>query len=151
MSTKELQTTSITSWLLNKTSAIGPRVVLVRSHGLRKNSRPSFIFAHIHIFLIPFSFSLRSLRRPATRSWAGRTLTRCWWDTSVRSLGRSTSWTWRPSPGLSSGSTRSVRNSRNWWALTPQTCPSTSSALWTTLMCLENSTGIVFCESMKLL
>lgn len=88
-----------------------------------------------------FFVSPRSLLRLVTQSWEERTLTRNWWSISVRNLARSTSLMSRQSPGPWSGSTKSVRNWRNWWAPTPLTCRLTLSASWMTLMSLEKWTG----------
>ena len=84
---------------------------------------------------------LRSLLQPVTQSWEARTLTRSSSSISAKSLPKSTSWMWGPSPGLWSGSTRSVRNWRGWWALTPPICRWTSSVSWMTSMSLERWTG----------
>lgn len=88
-----------------------------------------------------FSMSLRSFLQLVTQSWEERTLMRYWWSTSVRNLARSTSLMSRQSPGLWSGSTRSVKNWKKWWVPTPLTCHLTLSASWMTLMSLENWTG----------
>lgn len=93
------------------------------------------------LFSSLFSSSLRSLLQRVTQSWEERTLMRCWWNTSVRNLARSTSLMSSQSPGLWSDSTRSVKNWKKWWAPTPPTCRSTLSASWMTSMCPENWTG----------
>lgn len=95
----------------------------------------------LQLSLSLFSMSLRYSPRLVTQSWEERTLTRNWWSISVRNLARSTSWMSRQSPGLWSGSTRSVKNWKNWWVPTPLTCRLTLSASWMTLTSLEKWTG----------
>lgn len=93
------------------------------------------------LLLCLFSTYLRSLLQPVTQSWVERTSTRCWSSISVRNLARLTSLMSSLSPGLWSGSTKSVKNWKNWWVPIPQTCLWTLSASWMTLMSLQNWTG----------
>lgn len=88
------------------------------------------------------SLLLRSLLQPVILSWEGRTLMRCWSGISVRNLPRSTRLMSKQSPGLWSGSTRSVKNWKGWWVPTPLTYHSTLSVSWMTLMSVQKWTGM---------
>ena len=110
-----------------------------------RSSLPCYLLTlqsnHLTTFCCFPPWLLRSLLQPVTQSWEARTLTRSLSSISVRSLPKSTSWTLGPSPGLWSGSTRSVRNWRGWWVPTRPICRWTLSVSWMTSMSLERWTG----------